>query len=551
MIELVNLKEEQPSKKFIYSKSSIINKYNEIHIVFSDGLLMDPLIDFIGILPKEKKIFLCTVEVPIHKKLLRLISAIEKTNFLTNTQFNSEDNKNIIIKNCSAKDFPQKFNQYHLSHSLKLYLVNPSSLSIDIDENKGDIISTDIDPYNLSILSLEETSNKNDYKELIISSSIPGQSDIKMKHGLTSFFLQNKTKIEYAIFEYFFSIISKQKISPVSQTKYISDTSQGPRKLISFKLTRYFMRLILLKIKARYLLLLETMFDIDSLSESWSVGYLNHETGEVLNLPNFYNYNLADPFIFEYEGTDYCFVEKFDFKSKGEIHVYDLNLNVYLGLALKENFHLSYPFVFSHNDKIYMLPETSESKDIRLYESKNFPLEWELSAILINHIRAVDSMLFYDDYESQWLLLTNTASSIVDGDFHSLTAFTSRSIAGPYEEIEGVNIFNDSTIGRNGGCFKDQGAYFRVSQYYGHNCYGKSAKIHRIKKMQMKTYLEDECMSEKIDFLQGCADKLTLGYKRIGFHHVNMNKNFAVFDFKIKPKLLKMISISQSKMPWI
>ena len=79
---------------------------------------------------------------------------------------------------------------------------------------------------------------------------------------------------------------------------------------------------------------------------------------------------IADPFLFKFKNKNFCFVEQYDFKTqKGHISVYEINdlEDKYIGTVLKDNFHFSYPNIFENNDEIYMCPETSEMKDIRLY----------------------------------------------------------------------------------------------------------------------------------------------------------------------------------------
>lgn len=39
----------------------------------------------------------------------------------------------------------------------------------------------------------------------------------------------------------------------------------------------------------------------------------------------------------------------------------------YQGLVMDEAFHLSYPLVLRHRGQLYMVPETGEAYDIRLY----------------------------------------------------------------------------------------------------------------------------------------------------------------------------------------
>lgn len=535
----------------MYSKSSVFDMYNEIHIVSSDGLLSDPIINFVKRFPKEKFLYIWIIKTKVNKRLLKIISKIEKKRFLFEINNKAQGLENVFVKNLSINDFSLLFDKHAKRESLKLYMVNPKFFNIDFYKTKGDYISTNINPESLNIFSLDETIKEDDFKEFTLFSSFTAQPSISMKHGLTNSFLQNKDKIEYAIFDYFFNAISERKFFSSQSRKFTLSTSINHKKFVFLSLASYIVKLIRFKIKQRLILLFEILFNIDSLSEFWSVGYFNHKTKQIHKLPNTYNFNLADPFVFKNKETNYCFVEKFNFKNNGEIHVYNLDRNSYVGLAIKESFHLSYPYVFEHKNGIYMLPETSQNNDVRLYKAKNFPLDWELSSVLLDDVRAVDSMLFYDDKVSAWLLLCNFASSAIDADFHSLKAFASNNLTGPFEEINNMQIINDSTIGRNGGLLRYENSIYRVSQYYGHNCYGKSVKVHKIGNVSTKIYAEEECIIDEIDFLKCCAAKLASGYKVTGFHHINNNKDFSVFDFKIKPRMLKMIGISKRKMPWI
>ena len=64
------------------------------------------------------------------------------------------------------------------------------------------------------------------------------------------------------------------------------------------------------------------------------------------------------------------FVEDFNIKEKiGCISVYELNDNKYkfLGKALEEPFHLSFPFIFEYSDNIYMIPEKQGVTILYLY----------------------------------------------------------------------------------------------------------------------------------------------------------------------------------------
>ena len=70
-------------------------------------------------------------------------------------------------------------------------------------------------------------------------------------------------------------------------------------------------------------------------------------------------------------------------------------------------FHIQ--IFFNNNEEIYMCPETSAAKDIRLYNVFNFPLNWELEKTLIQDIHAVDTNIF--EFNEKWWMLSNIDSS--------------------------------------------------------------------------------------------------------------------------------------------
>ena len=117
----------------------------------------------------------------------------------------------------------------------------------------------------------------------------------------------------------------------------------------------------------------------------WGVAYQFVENWDEVTLwlstriKNPPNHFLADPFIWHRDGSHYCFVEDYNYKTDfGCISVYEITKDGHkeLGVALKESFHLSYPFLLESNGELYMCPETSQSNSIRLYKCINSQLEF-------------------------------------------------------------------------------------------------------------------------------------------------------------------------------
>jgi hypothetical protein len=203
---------------------------------------------------------------------------------------------------------------------------------------------------------------------------------------------------------------------------------------------------------------------------------------------------LADPFVFKSGDLEVCFVEDYDFRTKrGKISVFKINLDKYeeLGAALDEPFHLSYPFIFTVDNELYMCPETGEIKEIRLYKCTEFPLRWSFHKTLIKDVTAVDTNIFF--YRDRWWLLTTIDSSEIGDLCSELHVFYSDAFDSDAWTPHANNpVIFDSERARNGGFFRDGEKLLRVFQTQGFgSLYGESMGIAHIKDLGMETYREE------------------------------------------------------------
>ena len=107
---------------------------------------------------------------------------------------------------------------------------------------------------------------------------------------------------------------------------------------------------------------------------------------------------IADPMIVEEKGRTWLFYEAVE-NNHGHIEVVEVFPNNTLGepvTLLKDECHYSYPFVFRWNGTWYMIPESSSSREVRLYQADLFPFTWHKKEILL-HERAVDTTVFEKD----------------------------------------------------------------------------------------------------------------------------------------------------------
>ena len=202
---------------------------------------------------------------------------------------------------------------------------------------------------------------------------------------------------------------------------------------------------------------------------------------------------LADPFVFRHGDLDVCFVEDLDFRTnRGKISVFKISGDKYeeLGSALDEPFHLSYPFIFTVGNELYMCPETGEIREIRLYKCTEFPLRWSFHKTLIKDVSAVDTNIFF--FKDKWWLLTNIDSSELGECCSELHIFYSDTFDSDTWTPHAKNpVIFDSERARNGGFFRDGEKLFRVFQRQGFDQYGESMGIAQITDLGTETYHEE------------------------------------------------------------
>ena len=243
---------------------------------------------------------------------------------------------------------------------------------------------------------------------------------------------------------------------------------------------------------------------------------------------------LADPFTLEHDGCNFIFVEDlFYADNKGRISAIKVDGDKYefLGVVLEENFHLSFPYVFSHDNKIYMIPESSQNKDIRLYKCINFPMKWKLDKVLMSDVSAADTLLINKD--KIWFMLTNICSANFDDHQSELHIFYSDDLkSGSWQPIlSGNPVIFDPHKGRNGGIFFHKGKIYRINQVHGMGHYGKSFKINEIVSITKNEYVEKEIMDINPNFKKGI----------IATHHFSANNTIAAVDYSRYERIRKTL----------
>ena len=113
----------------------------------------------------------------------------------------------------------------------------------------------------------------------------------------------------------------------------------------------------------------------------------------------------ADPILVDHGEKTYLFYEAVN-NDKGRIEVAEVYPDCTVGeprVLLSGDCHYSYPFVFQHQGRWYMIPESSADEEVSLYEAYDFPYDWRKKQVLLKQC-SVDTTVFEKD--GQMYLLT-------------------------------------------------------------------------------------------------------------------------------------------------
>lgn len=201
----------------------------------------------------------------------------------------------------------------------------------------------------------------------------------------------------------------------------------------------------------------------------------------------------ADPFLVERDGRSWVFIEELlRSTSRGHLAAIELLKNgKYRSTKtiLSSEKHLSYPFIFEWADDLYMLPESSASRNVVLWKCVRFPDSWTAVATLLPNIRAVDATLV--QHGGRWWMFAAVAE---DGAclHDELCLYFADSPLGPWEAHTANPVKSDSRNARPAGnLFVADGVLYRPAQDCGTE-YGKAIILNRIDRLDIEGFSETQ-----------------------------------------------------------
>ena len=201
----------------------------------------------------------------------------------------------------------------------------------------------------------------------------------------------------------------------------------------------------------------------------------------------------ADPHVIKRHGCFYIFFEEYFYSTrKGRISCLEIDRKGDIGKpfpVLENDYHLSYPFIFSWNDRFYMIPESRANKTIELYECDEFPNSWKYSKTLMSNVEAVDSTLV--SHLGKWWLFTNLVENSGASSNDELFLFYADSPLSNCWMPHPLNpIISDANFARPAGAiFVYNGRLIRPSQICVPH-YGYGLSLNEITEITETTYSE-------------------------------------------------------------
>ncbi len=220
---------------------------------------------------------------------------------------------------------------------------------------------------------------------------------------------------------------------------------------------------------------------------------------------------VADPFMLQADSTWYMFFEVLNKNAnQGDIGLAKSTDGVaweYEKIVLDEPFHLSYPSVFRWQDKYFMVPESEEAGEVRLYEATSFPFQWKHTNTLLTGERLADPTIFQHD--DRWWLFVGASYT-----HDKLRLFMADDVKGPWtEHPQSPLIDNQPDIARPGGPVTEyEGQLYRLCQDCSPN-YGNQLMAYRITQLTTTAYAEEPL--ESGPFLKASGK----GWNAVGMHH--------------------------------
>jgi hypothetical protein len=230
----------------------------------------------------------------------------------------------------------------------------------------------------------------------------------------------------------------------------------------------------------------------------WSIGVVRRPIAEWLGgeavptvswLPRRPGRFAADPFGLERGGRTEVLFEDFDQRrGRGVISTTSVGPSGEWArpqVVLDTGSHASYPFLLEADGETWLIPETSDLAEVRLYRAIEFPRRWSLETRLISNTYVSDATVISRD--GRWWLFGTSRGRGVD---EALRIWHAPALTGPWRIHADDPVKVDATSARPGGTpFVESGVLYRPAQ----DCsgrYGRQLTINRVDVLEEHRFAE-------------------------------------------------------------
>ncbi len=252
-------------------------------------------------------------------------------------------------------------------------------------------------------------------------------------------------------------------------------------------------------------------------TKRWFLAMRPHGATSFWPIPKPHGSEFADPFAVEEDGRHFIFFEEVPAATaRGRISALEVLGPRECGVpfpVLEAKHHLSYPVVFNHNGEWFLLPESSASHRVSLFQAVRFPDEWEHCANLVEDLPVVDTTPFHLD--GTWYFFTTTRAPNVE-----TFLFYSDRLDGRWQYHPWNPVCSEAVRARGAGqLFLADGKLVRPSQDHSSG-YGSGIVLNEILRLTKTEYEERPFRTIRPDWLPGL----------IGTHTLNRDSAYEVVD---------------------
>ncbi|WP_374357639.1 hypothetical protein [Pseudoduganella danionis] len=200
----------------------------------------------------------------------------------------------------------------------------------------------------------------------------------------------------------------------------------------------------------------------------------------------------ADPMPLYWQGKHWILFEELPFAAlRGHLLAMEVQADGRCGqpqALMSRDFHLSYPFVVKDGEQLYMVPETAATRRVELHRCVEFPGRWELQAVLVDGVNAVDATLHRHSDGRWWMWVSVVEEGAERGE--ELHLYYADQLLGPWQAHAANPVISDIRCARPAGPIMVTPTGLVRPAQNSADAYGHHIEWRQIQELSPTTYVE-------------------------------------------------------------